>query len=137
MIHSDLWDYIQSNPGWMALSTIGKDGFPHTVPIGYFVADGKIYIGCIDNTQKVKNIERNPKVSLMLESGTKMDDIKGVLIKANARIIRRDEDRVYVSRLAALQRGVAEADIPTTAKPGSVYVQATPNKFISWNYGES
>ena len=121
----------------MALSTIGKDGFPHTVPIGYFVADGKIYIGCIDNTQKVKNIERNPKVSLMLESGTKMDDIKGVLIKANARIIRRDEDRVYVSRLAALQRGVAEADIPTTAKPGSVYVQATPHKFISWNYGES
>jgi nitroimidazol reductase NimA-like FMN-containing flavoprotein (pyridoxamine 5'-phosphate oxidase superfamily) len=137
MIHSDLWDYIQSNPGWMALSTIGKDGFPHTVPIGYFVADGKIYIGCIDNTQKVKNIERNPKVSLMLESGTKMDDIKGVLIKANARIIRRDEDRVYVSRLAALQRGVAKADIPTTAKPGSVYVQATPHKFISWNYGES
>ena len=121
----------------MALSTIGKDGFPHTVPIGYFVADGKIYIGCIDNTQKVKNIERNPKVSLMLESGTKMDDIKGVLLKANARIIRRDEDRVYVSRLAALQRGVAEADKPTTAKPGSVYVEATPHKFISWNYGES
>ena len=135
MSHSDLWDYIQSNPGWMALSTIGNDGFPHTIPIGYFVSDGEIYIGCLDRTQKVKNIERNTNISLMLESGTTMDDIKGVLIKANAKIIRRDEDRVKVSRLAALQRGVAESDLPTTARPGSVYIQATPTKIISWNYG--
>lgn len=137
MNHSDLWDYIQSNPGWMALSTIGNDGFPHTIPIGYFVSDGEIYIGCLDRTQKVKNIERNTNISLMLESGTMMDDIKGVLIKANAKIIRRDEDRVKVSRLAALKRGVAESDLPTTARPGSVYIQATPTKIISWNYGES
>jgi nitroimidazol reductase NimA-like FMN-containing flavoprotein (pyridoxamine 5'-phosphate oxidase superfamily) len=136
MSHSDLWDYIQSNPGWMALSTIGNDGFPHTIPIGYFVSDGEIYIGCLDRTQKVKNIERNTNISLMLESGTTMDDIKGVLIKANAKIIRRDEDRVKVSRLAALQRGVAESDLPTTARPGSVYIQATPTKIISWNYGK-
>ena len=137
MTDPEIWDYINSRPGWIALSTIGNDGFPHTIPIGYFVSDGKIFIGCIDRTQKVKNIERNPNISLMLESGTTMDDIKGVLIKATANIIRRDEDRVRVSRLAALQRGVAESDLPTTARPGSVYIQATPTKIISWNYGES
>lgn len=136
MTDPDIWDYILSKPGWMALSTIGNDGFPHTIPIGYFVSDGEIYIGCLDRTQKVKNIERNPNVSLMLESGTRMDDIKGVLIKANAKIIRRDEDRVKISRLAILQRGVAESDIPTSARLGSVYIQATPAKIISWNYGE-
>ena len=136
MTDPEIWDYINSRPGWIALSTIGNDGFPHTIPIGYFVSDGEIFIGCIDRTQKVKNIERNPNISLMLESGTTMDDIKGVLIKATANIIRRDEDRVHVRRLAALQRGVAESDLPTTARPGSVYIQATPTKIISWNYGE-
>ena len=28
--------YLDSRPGWIMLTTIGRDGMPHTVPIGYF-----------------------------------------------------------------------------------------------------
>ena len=110
MTESEAWEYIESKPGWIALSTNGHDGFPHTVPIGYFVSGGSIFIGCLDSTQKVKNVERNQKISLTLESGETMADIKGVLIKANAEIIRDDEARIAISQLAARQRGVKEAD---------------------------
>lgn len=136
MTKSEIWKYIEGEPGWMSLSTTGHDGYPHTVPIGYFISNRLIYLGCLDFTQKVKNIERNPKISLMLESGTTMGDIKGVLIKADAEIVRRDEDRIAISRLAALHRGSSEPDLPASVRPGSVYIKATPANIISWNYAE-
>ena len=135
MTESEAWLYIESKPGWIALSTNGHDGFPHSVPIGYFASSGCIFIGCLDQTQKVKNIERNQKISLTLESGETMANIKGVLIKANAEVIRDDDERLAISQLAALQRGVDEADLPQTVRSGSVYIKAKPVKIVSWDYG--
>ena len=65
-----------------------------------------------------------------------MSDIKGVLIKADAEIVRRDEDRIAISRLAALLRGSSESDLPASVRPGSVYIKATPANIVSWNYAE-
>ena len=135
MTESQAWDYIESKPGWIALSTNGHDGFPHTVPIGYFVSDRSIFIGCLDKTQKVKNIERNAKISLTLESGQSMANIKGVLIKAKAHLVRDDAERLSISQLAARQRGVDEKDFPKSIRPGSVYIKAEPVSIISWDYG--
>ena len=135
MTESEAWEYIESKPGWIALSTNGHDGFPHTIPIGYFVSGGRSFSGCLESTQKVQNVERNQKISLTLESGETMADIKGVLIKANAEIIRDDEARIAISQLAARQRGVNEVDLPQTVRPGSVYIKANPVKIVSWDYG--
>ena len=78
MTNDEVHAFLDSRPGWISLTTISKDGFPHTVPIGYFRMGNEVYIGCRAGTQKLKNIERNPKVSAMLESGSTMQDIKGV-----------------------------------------------------------
>ena len=80
MSEDEVLAYIDSKPGWAMLSTIGYDGYPHTVPVGYFRVNHKIYMGCRDKTQKVVNIERNPRVSISLESGTTMRELKGVLL---------------------------------------------------------
>ena len=135
MTESQAWDYIESKPGWIALSTNGHDGFPHTVPLGYFVSDKRIFIGCLDKTQKVKNIERNANISLTLESGQSMANIKGVLIKATARVISDDAERLSISQLAARQRGVNDTDLPKNVRSGSVYIKAEPLSIISWDYG--
>ena len=57
MTESEAWEYIESKPSWIALSTNGHDGFPHTVPIGYFVSGGSIFIGCLDSTQRSKMLK--------------------------------------------------------------------------------
>jgi hypothetical protein len=43
--------FLDSRPGWVALTTIGTDGYPHTVPIGYFRMDDDVYMGCRAGTQ--------------------------------------------------------------------------------------
>jgi nitroimidazol reductase NimA-like FMN-containing flavoprotein (pyridoxamine 5'-phosphate oxidase superfamily) len=58
--------YLDSRPGWAILSTIDKDGFPHSVPLGYFRLGRDIVMGVRDRTHKVANIERNPNVSIVL-----------------------------------------------------------------------
>src|SRR5215204_2297848 len=55
--------FMDSRPGWIILTTIGRDGYPHSVPIGYFRVGDEIYMGGRLSTQRVKNIQRNPKVS--------------------------------------------------------------------------
>jgi pimeloyl-ACP methyl ester carboxylesterase len=60
-------EFLDSKPGWIALTTIGPDGYPHTVPLGYFRLGEDIVMGVRGNTRKLKNIQDNPKVSLLLE----------------------------------------------------------------------
>lgn len=118
------------------LTTQGRDGYPHSIPIGYFRIEDTVYMGCRANTQKTKNIERNPKVSLGLESGSTMQDIKGVLIQGDAEVVTEPERLLGLQREAGRQRGTKEEDLPTTANEGSAYIAVTPVKVISWDYGK-
>ena len=126
--------FLDSRPGWIALTTIGAGGYPHTVPIGYFRLDDDVYIGCRTGSQKLKNIDRNPRVSVMIESGSTMQDIKGLLIQGEASYTVEPDELVRLSREAMRRRGVPEAQLPTAPPTGAAYIRVQPKKYISWDY---
>lgn len=126
--------FLDSRPGWIALTTLGKDGYPHTVPIGYFRLGDEVYIGCRAGTQKLKNIERNPKVSLMIESGKTMQDIKGVVIQGEATVLTAPEELLRLAREAARLRGTPEGELPAEPRPGAAYIRVVPVNYLSWDY---
>lgn len=126
--------FLDEKPGWITLTTIGADGYPHSIPIGYFRLGDDVYLGCRAGTQKLKNIERNPKVSLSLEAGRSMGDIKGVLIQGDATVFTDPENLLRLAREAARLRGVPGGELPTEARPGAAYIQVRPGKIISWDY---
>jgi nitroimidazol reductase NimA-like FMN-containing flavoprotein (pyridoxamine 5'-phosphate oxidase superfamily) len=132
----EIYALLDVKPGWIVLSTIGRDGYPHSVPVGYFRLDTEVYIGCQAGTQKVKNIERNPLVSLVLESGTTMGDIKGVMIQGHATVYTDPEHTLRLSRAGARLRGVPEEALPREPRPGVAYIKVEPRRFISWDYGK-
>jgi nitroimidazol reductase NimA-like FMN-containing flavoprotein (pyridoxamine 5'-phosphate oxidase superfamily) len=129
--------YLDSRPGWAILSTIDKDGFPHSVPLGYFRLGRDIVMGVRDRTHKVANIERNPNVSIVLEDGSTMADIRGVLLQGHARIVREPSQALELARDGARVRGVPESEWPTAPRPGVVYIRMTPVRTVSWDYGQS
>ena len=130
----EAYEFLDSKPGWIALTTIGPDGFPHTVPLGYFRLDNEILMGVRGNTRKLQNIRDNPKVSLLLESGSSMQDIKGLMVQGTATVHSDPEETLHFAREAARRRGVAEPDLPTEARQGAVYIKVTPARFRSWDY---
>jgi nitroimidazol reductase NimA-like FMN-containing flavoprotein (pyridoxamine 5'-phosphate oxidase superfamily) len=127
--------FLDSRPGWIVLTSIGADGYPHSVPLGYFRDGDSVFCGVRDGTRKVRNIEANPKVSLLVESGRTMADLKGAMIQGDARIHRDPEQVLALMRLAATQRGAAPDELPREARPGAVYIEIRPVRRISWDYG--
>lgn len=129
--------YLDSRPGWAILSTIDRDGFPHSVPLGYFRLGREVIMGVRDGTHKVANVERNPNVSILLEDGSTMADIRGVMIQGHARIVRDESEAVELAREGARARGVPESEWPTASRPGACYIRVTPVRTRSWDYSSS
>src|SRR3954447_20435332 len=74
-------------------ATNGRDGFPHLMPLWYVVRDGEIWSWTYAASQKVKNLERDPRASLQVEAATSYEQLRGVLFKCEAEVIH-DTDRV-------------------------------------------
>jgi nitroimidazol reductase NimA-like FMN-containing flavoprotein (pyridoxamine 5'-phosphate oxidase superfamily) len=129
--------YLDSRPGWAILSTIDNDGFPHSVPLGYFRLGRDIVMGVRDGTHKVANVENNPNVSILLEDGSTMADIRGVMIQGHARIVREPTEALQLAREGARARDVPESEWPTAPRPGAAYIHVTPVRTLSWDYGSS
>lgn len=129
--------YLDSRPSWAMLSTIDEDGFPHTVPLGYFRLGTDIILGVRDGTRKVANVESNPNVSILLEDGSTMADIRGVMFQGHARIVRERSEALQLAREGARARGVPESEWPTAARPGAAYIRMTPVRTLSWDYASS
>ena len=130
----EAYEFLDSRPGWIILTTVGRDGFPHSVPIGYFRLGDEIYVGGRAGTQRTKNVERNPHVSLLIESGRTMQEIKGLMIQGNADVITEPQELLPLTREAARQRGTPEEELPTESRPGIAYIRVRPHRFISWDY---
>jgi len=129
--------YLDSKPGWIMLTSVGADGYPHSVPLGYFRDGDRIYCGVRDGTRKIRNIEANPKVALLVESGSTMADIKGAMIQGTASVHRDPASVLRLMRLAASLRGVPHGELPSEPRPTTAYIEVTPVERISWDYGQS
>ena len=127
-------DFLDSKPGWIALTTVGPDGFPHTVPVGYFRLGDDIVLGVRNNTLKIRNIHYNPRVSLMLESGRTRQDIKGLMVQGNATVHTEPDELLHYARAAARLRGTPDDQLPTEPRPGAAYIKVSPHRVRSWDY---
>ena len=61
MTDEEVKAFLDTKPGWIVLSTIGRDGYPHSVPLGYFRLGDDVYIGCRAGTQKAEKYRAQPQ----------------------------------------------------------------------------
>jgi hypothetical protein len=78
-------------------ATIGRDGWPHLMPLWYVVragADGpRVWAWTFAKSQKVRNLERDPRATLQVEAGREYHELRGVMLRTQA-TIHRDPDTV-------------------------------------------
>lgn len=122
--------FLDSNQAWMILTSYGPGGYPHSVPMGYFVMDGDIWMGCKIGTQKLKNIERDSRVCLLLENGRTNPGLVGVMWQGEATVVSHPEELLKIKRALAERRGQPP---PDEVKPGFAYIRVRPLKTISWD----
>ncbi len=66
----------------------GPRGWPHSMPMWFTVRDGELWVWSYAKAQKVKNLERDPRATLLVETGTEYQELRGVQIEAKAEIVR-------------------------------------------------
>jgi PPOX class probable F420-dependent enzyme len=77
----------------VVVSSIGPRGWPHSMPMWFCVRGGEIWVWTYSKSQKVRNLERDPRATLLVEAGFEYTELRGIQIEAEAELIR-DTPRV-------------------------------------------
>lgn len=126
----------------VSVASNGRDGWPHVVALWYAMRDGEPWIWTYGKSQKVVNLERNPRATLMVEDGERYDELRGVMIKAEAEILR-DYDlveeigiAVYEKYSPGLSPDLFEAVEKMVAEQSRkrVAVRFKPVRITSWDH---
>ncbi|HSS11973.1 MAG TPA: pyridoxamine 5'-phosphate oxidase family protein, partial [Acidimicrobiales bacterium] len=82
----------------LQVASINKDGTPHLVAMWYGFIDDDIVFWTYGRSQKVANLRRDPRLTCLVESGRKYEELKGVAITGIGEV---SDDRDYVQRVGA------------------------------------
>jgi PPOX class probable F420-dependent enzyme len=105
----------------LTCATIARDGRPHLMPLWYVLRDGQIWAWTYAKSQKVRNLERDPRCALQVEAGTEYAELRGLMLDCDA-VIHRDRDAVApVGAELALRYGGAT---PTPELAAAMQAQA-------------
>ena len=72
----------------VVVSSIGPRGWPHSMPMWFTARDGELWVWTFAKSQKVRNLERDPRATLLIEAGTEYTELRGIQIEAEAELIR-------------------------------------------------
>jgi PPOX class probable F420-dependent enzyme len=72
-------------------ATNGRDGFPHLMPLWYLLRDGRLWAWTYAKSQKARNLERDPRATLQVESGASYEELRGVMLRTEA-VVHRDPE---------------------------------------------
>jgi PPOX class probable F420-dependent enzyme len=68
----------------VSVSTIGRDGWPHVTALWYVMRDREPWIYTYRRSQKVRNLERDDRATLLFEDGEQYQELRGLMLKAHA-----------------------------------------------------
>jgi len=70
----------------VVVSSLGPRGWPHSMPMWFVPREGEIWIWTYAKSQKVRNLERDPRATLLVEAGHEYGELRGAMIEAEAEI---------------------------------------------------
>ncbi|MEO0493812.1 MAG: PPOX class F420-dependent oxidoreductase [Actinomycetota bacterium] len=76
------------------MATVGGDGTPHLVAMWFGVIDGQVWFETKAKSQKVVNLRRDPRMTVMVEDGLTYDALRGVALEGTAEIVE-DPDALW------------------------------------------
>ena len=146
MTEAEVLAFLRDGQKALQVASNDPDGYPHLVPMWFVVEDGKVAFRSFSKSQKIRNLQRDPKVTVLVEQGKDYSELQGAMIKGTATLIE-DADYcldVYVALAARYPYfpGVEPGSTPDDAvrehfaehakKQTAVIVE--PVEIASWDY---
>jgi PPOX class probable F420-dependent enzyme len=124
----------------VVVSSLGLRGWPHSMPLWYVPRDGEIWIYTYAKSQKVRNLERDPRATLLIETGHEYAELRGVEIEAEAEI-HGDLETVFQLAIELTSRyadgAQVEGDAAEALKSQArkrVAIRFQPRRVATWDH---
>jgi len=127
----------------VVITSIGPRGWPHSMPMWFVPRDGRIWVWTYAKSQKVRNLERDARATLLVETGHEYNELRGVMIEAEA-VLERDHDVVfefgkdltirYSEGIASVEGDAAEAMKAQASKRVAIHFE--PKRIASWDHSK-
>jgi PPOX class probable F420-dependent enzyme len=116
-------------------ATIGPSGWPHLMPLWYIVRDGEVWAWTYAKSQKVRNLERDPRATLQVEAGDSYDQLRGVMLECET-VIHRETPVVqaFGEELAARYAGGLSPELVAVQAPKRVALQFVERRRATWDH---
>ncbi len=121
-------------------ATNGRQGWPHLMPLWYLVRDGELWAWTYAKSQKVRNLERDPRATLEIETGEQYHELRGVMIEARGEI-HRELELVAEFGAGLFQRygggnGPEFLEVIRAQAAKRVALQFVPQRIATWDHGK-
>ncbi len=116
MTAQEIADFI-SEPATAILTTLGADGWPHSVGMWFAHANGELHMWAYAKSQKVANLRRDPRAAFIVERGDTYDSLRGVLVRGRVELIEDIEEIYDIGRRLYERYTEPITGIPAEAGP--------------------
>ena len=123
----------------MNVATFNHDDTIHLVAMWYGFYEGKLAFETFAKSQKVLNVQRDPRITILIEDGDQYEELRGVEIVGKARVV---EDPAEVMEIARdVVRRYIEIDKPEDVdgvaaamanKRFGIVIE--PERVVSWDH---
>lgn len=97
-------------------TSLRRDGVPIALPLWFVALDRRIYVSGPASAKRIARVQRDPRVSFLVESGARWAELRAVHLTGLARVVT---DRELQARVAlALDTKYATFRTPRSAMPG-------------------
>ena len=122
------------------VATVNPDGSPHLTTLFYVVQDGRIAFWTYASSQKIKNLERDDRITCLVEGGDDYFELRGVSISGHAKLVTdKDEIREIGTKVASrmahgMDLGDLGRDMVERQVQKRVAVLVEPTRTASWDH---
>jgi len=122
----------------LQVATIDHDGWPHLIAMWYALINDQIVFWTYAKSQKAVNLQRDARLTCLVETGERYDELRGVQIKGRAII---NDDRETIQRIGEViyerytgPLNDASRQMVAAQAPKRVLVFVEPVEIVSWDH---
>ena len=118
------------------LATLQADGAPLAMPMWFLHGPTSLTMISVADTQKVRNLRRDPRVSVVAEAVSGSGEIRGVVVQGRIEFLSDGpERRALIERFHAKYRGLERLWGGKSMPANRVMFKIVPSRVRSWGLG--
>jgi PPOX class probable F420-dependent enzyme len=118
------------------VATIEPDGSIHAIPMWLAPSDGEVLLATGSRSRKVRNLERDPRATLVLHDSRPGADVCGVSFRGRVALVRGESARPLIERVHARyisHAGLRLPEVRDFLSSDDVALRFIPEAAVTWD----